>query len=182
MRNFDYCAYTYRHRKALVYTINKIIKDENVKNIMLEKAKIHDMDKMVLYLFIEKSVASDYHRRTASHHVNSEAEKTYYDYLEAVLDYECAGYTKPDKPYNVFDIINIFHDSGRFDDKITEKLLNITKELGINYSYSVTEDVEGMNYMKQFEEVTEEMILAEVLEYVDTNRNNVFHFWNSNKI
>lgn len=40
MKNFEFCAYTYRHRKALVYVINKLITDEALKKKMLARAEI----------------------------------------------------------------------------------------------------------------------------------------------
>ena len=82
MNNFESCKYTYKHRKALEYLINLKIKDENIKKEMLKRAKIHDMDKMTLYLIIDKSEASKLHRKTASHHMENKNNKDYYDYLE----------------------------------------------------------------------------------------------------
>lgn len=40
MKNFDYCAYTYRHRKAVEYLVNKLIKDPKIKAEMLEKVQL----------------------------------------------------------------------------------------------------------------------------------------------
>lgn len=166
MKNFDYCVYTYRHRKAIEYLTFKLIKDPETFQEMMRRAKVHDMDKMVMYQFLEKKEASSLHRQTATHHMGNGFEKSYYDKLEAILDYESAGYTKPDKPLNAYDTLLMFKENNLLDDEIIEDLLKITNELGIDHSYSVTDDKEGMEYLSKFENVTEEMIKNELIEYV----------------
>ena len=168
MKNFGYCAYTYRHRKAIEYLIHKLIKDDSLKAEMLKRAKVHDMDKMCMYQFLEKDEASKNHRETASHHMGNSVPKTRYDYIEAILDYESAGYTKPDKPLNAFDTINKFKELNILSDEVYTELSKILKEFGIDSSYSVTNDKEGMEYLSQFEEVTEDMIKDELVAYITT--------------
>ena len=159
MQNFEACKYTYLHRKAFLYTVNKIIKDEVLKEQLIKRAKAHDMDKMMSYLTMSKEDASRIHRRTAKHHMENNLLKTHIDYVEAVIDYECAGYTKPDKPLNAYDTINHYHP------KDSIYLLTVCKVLGIDRSYSNVDDEDAKEYMKQFENVTEEDIYNEIKEY-----------------
>lgn len=168
MKNFDYCAYTYRHRRAVEYLANKLIKDQKIKAEMLKKIQLHDMDKLIMYQFLEKDKASKIHRETASHHMGNDIPKTYLDKLEAILDYESAGYTKPDKPLNAYDTLLMFRDKRALPDDIINELLDITKDLGINSSYSVTNDLDGMKYLEQFKDVSEEDIENEILKYITT--------------
>ena len=163
MKNFDYCKYTYLHRKAFLYCVNKLIIDEKDKVEMLERAKNHDLDKVLYYQFLPKKEASNLHRRICSHHMENDIKKTYYDYLEAIIDYECAGYTKPDKPLNAFDTINKYNPTNK------EKLLSILHDMGLDYSYTVTTDLVGIEYMKKYENVSEEDILKEVFSYIARN-------------
>lgn len=165
MKNLEYCKYTYRHRRALEYLVNKLIKSEDEKNIMLKRIKKHDMDKMLMYQFLEKENASKLHREYASHHLENNPEKDYFDMLEAIFDYEVAGYTKPDKPLNAYDTI-IQYKKDKISDNLFKHLMSILKEFGMDKSYSVTEDKEGMEYLSQFNEVTEEMIQEELLNYI----------------
>ena len=132
---------------------------------MLKRANVHDMDKLILYQFIDKKEASSYHKENASHHMTNNIPKTYFDKLEAVLDYESAGYTKPDKPLNAFDTINKFKKENILPELICNELLDICKEYNINSSYSVTKDEEGMKYLSKFEKVSEEEIFDEILIY-----------------
>lgn len=165
MKNLEYCKYTYRHRRALEYLVNKLIKSEDEKNIMLKRIKKHDMDKMLMYQFLEKKDASKLHREYASHHLENNLEKDYFDMLEAVFDYESAAYTKPDKPLNAYDTI-IQYKKDKISDNLFKHLMSILKEFGMDKSYSVVEDKEGMEYLSQFNEVTEEMIQEELLNYI----------------
>jgi len=70
MKNFEYCKYTYLHRRALLHYIqkNQYLTNEE-KIILIERAKVHDMDKMTLYFFRGKEKASKYHREYATHHI-----------------------------------------------------------------------------------------------------------------
>ena len=165
MNNSEYCAYTYRHRKAIEYLVNKLFEDGEIKEEMLKRVKLHDVDKMIMYQFMSRAEASKYHKKTSRHHMANNIPKTYCDKLEAVLDYESAGYTKPDKPLNAFDMINQFKANGVVRSDICDDLLLICKGLGIARSYSVAEDEVGMKYLSQFAEITEDMIAQDVANY-----------------
>lgn len=165
MKNLEYCKYTYRHRRALEYLVNKLIKSEDEKNIMLKRIKKHDMDKMLMYQFLDKKEASTLHRQHATHHIENDKNRCYFDNLETILDYESAGYTKPDKPLNAYDTI-LKYKADKISSDLLDDLMKILKEFGMNKSYSVTEDKDGMEYLSQFDEVTEEMIHEELLDYI----------------
>lgn len=167
LKNFEKCIYTYRHRKAIKYLIEKLIADEQLKTIMLQRAATHDMDKMVMYQVLDYSEAHRIHRAISTHHMTNSIPKSYYDYVEAILDYESAGYTKPDKPMNAYDFVVLMRNTKKFDEETCKILLGICAELGINKSYSVTEDVGGMDYLNSCLEVTEEMIIKELTAYFE---------------
>ena len=67
MKNKDYIEYTYKHRKIVIYLANKYYKDNKE---LLDKVKLHDLDKLFMYLFYEKEDASNIHRDLMSHHQN----------------------------------------------------------------------------------------------------------------
>lgn len=165
MKNFEYCAYTYRHRKAVMYLVNKMIKDDDLKKIMIDRAMKHDMDKILMYQIYERSDVSTFHKAHSQHHMSNNLEKSYYDMLESVLDYESSAYTKPDKPLNAFDTINKFKRIKKIPDSIADNMLMICADYGINSSYSVTEDKEGMAEMAKYETVTEDDIYKEIEDY-----------------
>jgi hypothetical protein len=87
--------------------VNKLIHDPNLREEMLRRARIHDMDKMVMYLFMEQKEAQKIHMMHQPHHLENSLPRTYEDLVETIIDYECAPYTKPDKPLNAYDFTNL---------------------------------------------------------------------------
>ena len=167
IKNYNYCKYTYLHRKALHYYIEKNNYLENQeKEILLKRAKIHDMDKLTLYLFRDKETASKYHRENASHHIKKGKAFTQEDILESIFDYECAALTKPDKPLNAYDTVMKYYPE--FKDLYLPKL----ERLHMNSSYlAVTE--EDKEFIEKIV-VTENLILKEVSEYLNNTPKNIY--------
>lgn len=64
---------------------------------------LHDTDKLVLYGLIDYKNASGLHKDFSSHHYGSLAKEFYVE--EAIIDYECARFTKPDKPLNAYETV-----------------------------------------------------------------------------
>ena len=124
MKNLEHIKYTYKHRKIVIKLAEKYFKDNEE---LLEKVKYHDLDKLFLYLFYEKKQVSKIHRDLTSHHENA-LEKTDLDYIEMVLDWESARYTKPDKPLNAYDTLINYYPN------MSNEILPILKEMGIDAS------------------------------------------------
>ncbi|MEG1141054.1 MAG: hypothetical protein RSE41_01110 [Clostridia bacterium] len=70
---------------------------------------LHDMDKIILYLIYDKKQTSKIHRKYSSHHIT--LNKTKINYLDAVIDWECARFTKPDKPLTARETLYKFYYS-----------------------------------------------------------------------
>ena len=69
--------------------------------IMCNRAKCHDMDKILMSLSYPQLTADYFHRLFSGHHIESVIEpelKSKYDWMEMIFDSESAKYTKPDKP------------------------------------------------------------------------------------
>lgn len=61
----------------------------------------HDLDKFLLYLFgLPTETAHAIHKRLSSHHVKNGRIK---NPVGAVIDWECARYTKPDMQSTAFE-------------------------------------------------------------------------------
>lgn len=84
--------YTYQHRKAY----RKVEKELLGKNTL--NGYLHDLDKLIMYIIgVPKKIAHDIHVATMPHHMrNGHIKKP----ISAVIDWECARFTKPDKPLN----------------------------------------------------------------------------------
>ena len=169
MRNLEWCKYTYRHRRAFEYCVRKYVNEPSLREEMLKRAAVHDMDKMLMYLFMDQKAAQEMHTRTQPHHLENSLPRTYEDYVETVIDYECAPYTKPDKPLNAYDFTLFLMDRKVLDAETGNRLLSIMREFGIDNSETYTEDAEGQAYISSCSEVTEEMIQEELLAYVSND-------------
>ena len=56
MKNLQWCIYTYRHRRAFEYCVRKYIHQPGLREEMLRRAAVHDMDKMIMYLLMSKDI------------------------------------------------------------------------------------------------------------------------------
>lgn len=130
MRNREYIEYTYKHRKVVMLLAEKYFGDNSE---LLEQVALHDLDKLFTYLFYDKKVASKLHREHSEHHAN-EIEKSRLDYIEMVLDWESARYTKPDKPLNAFDTLYAYYP------EMEDVILPVLQEMGIDSSNTPMEE------------------------------------------
>lgn len=171
LKNLNYIQYTYLHRKSLYYFIktNKYLNEEDRK-LLLQRAKIHDMDKMVLYLFWEKKDASKYHREHNAHHVSEYIKlgntPNRIDILESIFDYECAALTKTDKPLNAFDTLEVYYP------ELIPLYKDYLKDLHMDSSYTAITD-DSVKYINQFS-IDENTLLEEIAIYLVENEDNVY--------
>ena len=155
MKNKEHIEYTYKHRKVVMMLAKKYFSN-NLE--LLERIEMHDLDKLFMYLFYDKKTVSRMHRDLSKHHEN-DLEKDYLDYVEMVLDWESARYTKPDKPLNAYDtLVNFYAD-------MTEFILPILKDMGIDKS-NMPMDEDILNYVNSFKEVKEEDIELELQKHI----------------
>lgn len=117
---FDYMKYTIAHRKAFREVETALFGKVSLRGYL------HDLDKVILYPFLGKELTNHVHRATARHHVKRARTTT--DFKEMVVDWECARFTKPDKPLNAYDTLYKYYP------QLEDKILPILKELGLNHS------------------------------------------------
>ena len=156
MRNFEKLVYTYKHRKILMFLAKKYFGNNN--NDLIERLKHHDMDKMYLLLFYEKKDIESYHRAMSTHHDN-DLEKKELDYIEMVLDWESARYTKDDKPFNAYDTMCKFYPH------LEDKIMPILNKIGLDKS-TLEKEEDVVEYAKTIANVTEEDIKKELIDYI----------------
>ena len=156
MKNEEYIKYTYKHRKVVMMLAKKYFKGNDK---LLERIEYHDLDKLFTYLLYDKKIVSKIHRDNTTHH-NNEIKKDYLDYIEMVLDWESARYTKPDKPLNAYDTLYKYYPS------MEENILPILKLMNINES-NLPMDNDILEYAKSLEKVTKKDIVEEMIKYID---------------
>lgn len=109
--------YTIRHRYAFQQVEKKLLG----RNTM--RGALHDIDKVFLYITMNKKDAHNIHRATSSHHEAN--ARTHDDFVEMVIDWECARMTKPDKPLNARQTLEKFYPH------LKNKIEPILDELGL---------------------------------------------------
>lgn len=120
--NIGAIKYTLEHRKAFKKVEKELLGHNTWRSI------VHDIDKVILYNFWEHKKVKEFHRKHARHHVENDIKKTRADYIEMIIDWECARYTKPDKPLNAYDTLYKIYP------EVEEKVLPILKELNIAHT------------------------------------------------
>lgn len=115
---FDDIVYTWKHKIAFL-KIEKALLGHNTL-----RGYLHDLDKIFMYLVMSHQAAHNIHVAHARHH--HVKAHTQADYLEMVIDWECARYTKPDKPLNAFETLNKYYPQLRWE------ILPILERYGLN--------------------------------------------------
>ena len=112
--------YIVNHKKAFL----KVEKELTQKNSL--RGLAHDMDKIFLIIFTRKPLEeiSKNHRLKSKHHVNN-IQKTEKDYIEMAIDWECARYTKPDKPLNAYQTLFKYHP------QVAQEMLPVFQKLNL---------------------------------------------------
>lgn len=117
--------YTWKHKMAFLKIEHQLLGHNTLRGYL------HDMDK-VLYLYPvallfnkDRKWIKSKHRQNNRHHVESKHEKSYNDYVEMIIDWECARFTKPDKPLNAFQTMKKYYPD------MEPKILPILKKFGL---------------------------------------------------
>lgn len=93
--------YTAVHKKAFL----RVEKEFTGKNTL--NGYLHDADKLIMYVIgVPKQMAHNIHVATAPHHVRNGKVK---NPVQTVIDWECARYTKPDKPLSAREYYENFY-------------------------------------------------------------------------
>lgn len=109
--------YTCNHRKAFRAVEKQLIGRNTIRGYL------HDLDKVFLYLFFERKAVHNFHRKHSRHHVLK--AHTHEDYVQMAIDWECARFTKPDKPLNARETLDTYYPM------LKPKILPIIEELGL---------------------------------------------------
>lgn len=116
--------YTLKHKVAFLKTEKEITGKYSMNGLF------HDMDKVFLFIFSTKDVKEiqKKHRETKKHHVDNDLIKEEKDYIQMIIDWECARITKPDKPLNAYDTLHSIHP------KVKSQVTPLLIKYKLNYS------------------------------------------------
>ena len=117
--------YTWEHKKAFLK-----VEKELLGRISFRGLK-HDLDKLLWWYPLGFLLGKDsnwvqkHHQSCSKHHTQSAGIKTRADYVEMIIDWECARLTKPDKPLNAYQTLYKFYPEQEAN------ILPILKELNL---------------------------------------------------
>ena len=117
MRNQERIQYTLNHRKAFRIVEKQLLGHNTFRSLF------HDFDKVILYKLMDYKKAHNLHRSFARHHELK--AKTHSDFVQMVIDWECARLTKPDKPLNARQTLDKLYPH------LEDKILPILEELNL---------------------------------------------------
>lgn len=117
IKNIDRIKYTLAHRKAFRKVEKELLGYNTFRSLF------HDLDKVFLYPLFEYKKVHNFHRSHTKHH--SVKASSHADFVQMVIDWECARYTKPDKPLNARDTLYTFYP------ELENKVLPVLVELGL---------------------------------------------------
>lgn len=101
LKFIPYVRYTWRHKIAFLRT------EKQLTGKISWRGLVHDVDKFFMYLIYDKDKVSRIHRNYSRHHAKN--IKTDADMQEAIIDWECARFTKPDKPLNAVQTLEKYY-------------------------------------------------------------------------
>lgn len=117
MKNKDRIKYTISHRHAFRKVEKQLLGHNTIRSLF------HDLDKVILYSFFDYKIVHNLHRKYARHHENK--ARSHGDFVQMIIDWECARFTKLDKPLNARQTLDKFYP------QLKEKVLPVIEELGL---------------------------------------------------
>ena len=116
MKNKDRIKYTIAHRKAFRKVEKELLGHNTIRSLF------HDLDKVFLYMLFDYKKVHNWHRQYSRRHSKA---RTRADYIQMAIDWECARYTKPDKPLNARETLKKIYP------EVTDEMLPVLEELGL---------------------------------------------------
>lgn len=128
MKRYQSIRYTIQHRKAFRRCERELTGHNSIRGYT------HDLAKLILKIFLPLDTVSKLHRKHSRHH---ERARTREDYIQMIIDWECARATKPDKPLNAQETLYVYYPELTDTIEPLLKELDIySEELAINYRQS----------------------------------------------
>lgn len=139
--SFKHIGYTWKHYKAY----NKL----QMETFGFLRYKYHDCDKLLMYIFLPflgKDLIKKLHKKFSPHHLQ-------YDTVDAsrctaaLFDWECARFTKPDKPANAYATI-YKKDRSAKQEEVLFDILTTLHHLNPNIELKSNVEVDPKHYLK----------------------------------
>lgn len=114
---YRHIPYTWRHY-IMVLKLQK-------KYIGTIKYPFHDLDKLLMYIFLPflgTKTIKKIHRKNCKHHISDDKTIENLNFEEAIIDWESARYTKPDKQLNARETIEYYKKNSKYYGELIKQL------------------------------------------------------------
>ena len=109
--------YTWNHKKMFLKVEKHLLGYNTLRGYL------HDTDKLIAYFFLPYKLTHNIHRKISRHHKRAKNEK---DYIQMIIDWECARFTKEDKPLNAYETLYAYYP------QLENKILYLLEKFEIN--------------------------------------------------
>lgn len=130
-KNWKYMKYTFKHKIAFLLVEKQLLGKNTLKGLL------HDLDKLIMYIFLSKEKVKNIHVKHSKHH---DKAKNKDDYAQMIIDFESCRLSKSDKPLDAYETLNRFylHDIRFYD------LFMMCEELGLPTNSKKIYDTKGL--------------------------------------
>lgn len=143
--------YTLEHKLAIMALSYEFL------GYISKRIILHDTEKLVLYTMMDPKSAHNLHRGHSIHHsenfLQGGPKAAIMNRTEAIFDYECARYTKPDKPLNAYDTIMKYYPSDYKEQENILRKFGICSSENKDCDFKNWDRVSGL-YIPVFEDLT----------------------------
>ncbi len=104
--NYEKIKTIFKHKKAFLCVEKELLGKNTIDGYL------HDVDKifmLALCFWLNPKEISKIHRANSRHHLENNIEKNEKDYTQMIIDWECARYTKSDKPLNAYETMQKYY-------------------------------------------------------------------------
>ena len=93
----------YKYKKAFLRVEYELLGHNTLRGFLHDSDKFFYLYPVALILGHDKHWVKNHHRKNNRHHNECQKNKTRRDYIEMIIDWECARFTKPDKQLNAYE-------------------------------------------------------------------------------
>lgn len=166
MLNYNQVKYSLMHRDVVKLLAKKYVNDPE----FLKRVEYHDMDKVLLYMQESILLAHSKHLEFISHHLESNIKKNKDDYMEIIIDWDSARYTKADKLLNAYQTLNRLYPS------YYEVMIPFLKELNLDHEYEpIDENILSVVLSNNYDEFACLREVAQYVKYIINNKINLYY-------
>lgn len=149
--SINHIKYTLEHKLAIMALSYEFF------GYVSKRIILHDTEKLVLYTIMDPKSAHNLHRSYSIHHsenfLQGGSEAAIMNRMEAIFDYECSRYTKPDKPLNAYETIKKYYPSDYNDQENILRKFGICSSENRDCDFKNWDCVSGL-YIPLFKELT----------------------------